>query len=59
MRKQATELAAAKAAEKERLARESERLQTEAVAASVKLRARFDAERAALARRYGVLSGLN
>ena len=59
MRKQATAAATAKAAEKERLARESAKLEVEAVAASVKLRERFDAERAALARRYGVLRGLN
>ena len=51
--------AAAKLAEKARLAKESERIGREATAASEKLRSRFDAEREALARRYGVLRGLN
>jgi hypothetical protein len=51
--------AAAKLAEKARQAKESERIGREATAASEKLRSRFDAEREALARRYGVLRGLN
>jgi hypothetical protein len=57
MKQQTT--AAAKLAEKARLAKESERIGREATAASEKLRSRFDAEREALARRYGVLRGLN
>jgi hypothetical protein len=51
--------AAAKIAEKARQAKESEKIGREATAASEKLRARFDAEREALAKRYGVLRGLN
>jgi hypothetical protein len=50
---------AAKAAEKARKERESERLGTAAVAESAKIRARFDDERQALARRYGVITGLS
>jgi len=50
---------AAKAAEKARKERESERLGTAAIAQSAKIRARFDDERQALARRYGVITGLS
>jgi hypothetical protein len=47
--------AAAKAAEKIKQADESARIGREAVIASEKLRARFDAEREALTRRYDVV----
>jgi hypothetical protein len=50
---------ALKAAEKARKERESERLGTAAIAESAKIRARFDDERQALARRYGVITGLS
>jgi hypothetical protein len=50
---------AVKAAEKARKERESERLGTAAIAESAKIRARFDDERQALARRYGVITGLS
>ncbi len=50
---------AAKEAEKQRKARESEKLGREAEAESAKIRQRFDAERQALARRYGVITGLS
>ena len=50
---------AAKEAEKQRKVRESrEKLGREAVVESAKIRERFAAERQALARRYGVVSGL-
>jgi hypothetical protein len=49
---------AAKEAEKQRKERESEKLGREAVVESAKIRERFAAERQALARRYGVVSGL-
>jgi len=50
---------ALKAAEKARKEVESERLGVDAVAQSAKIRARFDDERQALARRYGVITGLS
>ncbi len=50
---------AVKAAEKARKEDESARLGTAAIAASAKIRARFDDERQALARRYGVIAGLS
>ncbi len=50
---------AVKAAEKARKERESESLGRAAVAESAKIRARFDDERQALARRYGVITGLS
>ena len=59
MKQPASATAAAKASAKARQADESARIAAEAVAASEKLRARFDAEREALTRRYGVLRGLN
>ncbi len=49
---------ALKAAEKARKERESENLGKAAVIESEKIRARFDDERRALARRYGVVTGL-
>jgi hypothetical protein len=49
---------ALKAAEKARKERESENLGKAAVIESEKIRARFDDERRALARRYGVITGL-
>ncbi|HYW55250.1 MAG TPA: hypothetical protein VFF00_06815 [Candidatus Elarobacter sp.] len=54
-----TATAIAKASAKAKQADESERIGREAVAASEKLRARFDAEREALSRRFGVFRGLN
>jgi hypothetical protein len=59
MSEKKTSALAAKAAEKARKERESERLGTAAVAESAKIRARFDDERQALARRYGVITGLS
>lgn len=50
---------AAKAADKARKERESENLGKAAVVESEKIRARFDDERRALARRYGVITGLS
>jgi hypothetical protein len=50
---------AIKAAEKARKQRESDRLGSAAIVESAKIRARFDDERQALARRYGVISGLS
>jgi hypothetical protein len=50
---------AVKAAEKARKQRESDRLGSAAIVESAKIRARFDDERQALARRYGVISGLS
>ena len=47
-----------KASEKARKERESELLGDAAVIESAKIRARFDSERQALARRYGVITGL-
>ncbi len=49
---------AAKAADKARKERESDNLGKAAVIESEKIRARFDDERRALARRYGVITGL-
>ena len=49
---------AAKEAEKQRKARESEKLGRQAEVDSAKIRERFAAERQALARRYGVVTGL-
>jgi hypothetical protein len=49
---------ALKAADKARKERESEDLGKAAVVESEKIRARFDDERRALARRYGVIPGL-
>jgi hypothetical protein len=50
---------AAKEAEKQRKATASEKLGREAEVESAKIRERFAAERQALARRYGVVSGLD
>jgi hypothetical protein len=59
MSEKKTSALAVKAAEKARKARESENLGRAAVAESAKIRARFDDERQALARRYGVITGLS
>jgi hypothetical protein len=50
---------AAKEAEKQRKLRESEQLGRQAAADSAKIRERFAEERNALARRYGVVTGLD
>lgn len=50
---------AAKEAEKQRKVKESEKLGRAAEVESAKIRERFAAERQALARRYGVISGLD
>ncbi len=50
---------AVKAADKARKERESENLGKAAIVESEKIRARFDDERRALARRYGVITGLS
>jgi hypothetical protein len=50
---------AAKEAEKQRKVRESEKLGRQAEVDSAKIRERFAEERQALARRYGVVSGLD
>jgi hypothetical protein len=50
---------AAKEAEKQRKLRESEKLGRQAEADSAKIRERFAEERQALARRYGVVTGLD
>jgi hypothetical protein len=59
MSKKSTEVAAAKTAAAALKARESEKLGRAAEAESAKIRARFDDERQALARRYGVITGLS
>ncbi|HTJ26452.1 MAG TPA: hypothetical protein VMA36_09810 [Candidatus Limnocylindria bacterium] len=56
MKEKTSAAAALKVAESERKARESEVLAREAVEASAKIRERFEAERVALAKRYGPLS---
>ncbi len=59
MREKTITAQAAKEAEKQRKLKASEKLGREAEAESAKLRQRFDAERQALARRYGVITGLS
>jgi hypothetical protein len=59
MKTKTTVTAAGKVAKKAAEALESERIGREAVIASQKLRARFDAERTALLRRYGVARDLD
>jgi hypothetical protein len=59
MSEKKTSALAVKAAEKARKERESENLGRAAVVESAKIRARFDDERQALARRYGVITGLS
>jgi hypothetical protein len=56
MKEKMSVTAALKVAELERKARESEELAREAATASAKIRDRFEAERLALAKRYGPLS---
>jgi hypothetical protein len=58
MTTKASAAAASKVATKAEQARDSERIGREAVTASEKLRAVFDAERAAMMRRYGVVRNL-
>ncbi len=59
MSEKTTSALAAKQAEKARKVRESEKLGRAAEVESAKIRERFDAERQALARRYGVITGLS
>jgi hypothetical protein len=59
MREKTITALAAKEAEKQRKARASEKLGREAEVESAKIRQRFEAERQALARRYGVITGLS
>jgi hypothetical protein len=56
MKEKTSAAAAIKAAELDRKARESEELGREAAAASAKIRDRFEADRLALAKRYGPIS---
>jgi hypothetical protein len=59
MSEKKTSALALKAAEKARKVLESENLGRAAIVESAKIRARFDDERQALARRYGVITGLS